>query len=853
MHPVIRFSSILAPLLIAVATILYSAGINPHSATWLAGFYVTLTLLIHSLLRTTRSPLYRSYSLYLAMLSLYLVAVWLLHAMVPGADVDATKQRVAFWTRILCVGSVFMPVTLYHLTLRFSEVKWRPWFAIEVIGWILAAFFYMTNITGHFLKDFVWSGVTWVPTMDGTYRHFFFVTSFYVTLGVLVPLLSIFKTHERQKRLQLSYYLLGAIPLWVSCWGHFLISLGINIYPAGGTIFLLHAAIMAYAVIQRRLFDFSFVLRRALVYAALSSSLGMLYAAILGAFLLFQNFGILLGERMHTILFIIFAGFIIAPLHSYCQHFIDQIFYREERNQQRILQSFAQQTAMTVDMKCIADSLCRSIDRGLELKSVRLFLKDDKDRNVLFAHLENGTLQFSDWPNADCLAGDLASMPSTPTLVSSTVNGPTATSRQPILITERDENLCVPLKQGERAIGCLLLGAKRADEPFSEDDFRFVEIVASYSAVALVNGHSYLQLQHLQELTTETLDGLATGIVLLDRSGVILRANNAAKSYFPDAVLFPRSAQELWSMQPILGSIIKRALKECCAITNMEVRLEAKGPLSILLSIRPLSHKGNTLFLLILHDISEYKAMEEHSRHREHLARLGETISGINHEIKNVVQPIRFQVETLSELKIENADFKRCMSILPNRLGALDRLLTDLRDLARPLELRKMLLDLCEVCDSVLRDIRRLDLARGVEIVNQIDQAGKSCYADGHWLKLVLFNLLRNAVEATSGRLNAEIRISAETKESQILIHIVDNGCGISAKSMQQMFKPFFSTKGEAGTGLGMAISQKVIELHGGKITVQSELNAGTQVTVSIPHTQASAELAAESVALKDE
>ena len=845
MHPVIRFSSVLIPALLAVASVVYSAEVNPHSASWLVGFYVTLCLFIMALKSAGKSAIHRAYALYLSMLGLYLIAVWLLHAMVPGADPEGTKKTVAFWTRILCVGSVFMPVTLYHFTIRFADAKWRPLYILEAVGWVLTCGFYATNITGSFIEDYKWAGVTWVPTMGGMYGYFFILTSFYVSLGVLVPLVYIVKTDDRLRRLQLSYYLLGAIPLWVSCWGHFLISLGINIYPAGGTIFLLHAGIMAYAVFQRRVFDFTLVLRRALIYATVSASLGILYGAVVGLVLLFPTV-LAIGERTQTIVFIVFAGFILAPVHTYCQKFIDQLFYREQRNQQQILQNYAQETASTVDMKRIAGALCRCIDQGLRLKLVNLFIADEKGRKALFARMEGGVVQYFDWPESECLSDAIEISPTGPTIMKDVPIFRTGPAERGVLVTEQNENVIVPLKQGEQLVGYLMLGPKRADEGYTEDDLRFAEIVATCSAVALENGRSYLQLRQFQVLTTQILNGLTTGVILFDQSGSIVTANDAAKHFFPGLALVPKNVNELWKIQPILAGILRTTLNDSHSVTNMELRFEADRPLSALLSIRQLHHKSSSLFLLTLHDISDYKEMEEQSRNREHLAKLGETIASINHEIKNVMQPIRFQVESLKELKINDPEFILCMEILPNRLNALDRLLNDLRDLARPLELRKMSVNVSKVLDSVFSEVKRLPNATRIEFKSHIDVRAQDCYADGHWLKLVFFNLLRNAAEATANRPQPEVSVTVEVNDFKTHIRIVDNGCGIPESSIRNLFKPFYSTKGRAGNGLGLAISRKVIEQHGGSITVQSKPDVGSQFTINIPQMIPSTEFPVE-------
>lgn len=838
MHPVLRFSSVLVPSLCALAAILYSAGINPHSATWLTGFLVTTALLAVAIRSAKKSPVHRAYAIYLSTLSLYLLAVWFLHVCVPGPDPEKTKERVAFWTRILCIGSVFMPVTLYHFTLRFAGAKWRPLYVIEVMGWITVSGYYFTNIIGTFIKDYIWSGVTWVPTMDGTYLSFFFVTSFFVTMGVVVPVVYLVKTHDRLRRLQLAYYLLGAIPLWLSCWGHFLISLGINIYPAGGVIFLVHASIMAYAVFQRRVFDFSLVLRRALAYATISVVLGMLYALIIGLALLAEH-SFFVSERSRTIVFIIATAFLIAPLHSYCQRIIDQLFYREQRNQQRILQEFAEKTASTVNIQQVSQALCQCLEKAFKVKFVQLYLADEKGRLALFSTLQDEVQSIADWPNSALFAESPEPLPTPVTSHTKPAH------REAVLLTEQDERMRVPLRQGEQCVGQLVVGPKRADERFTAEDLQFANIVANSAAVALENGRSYLQLRQIQELNTQILNGIPTSVLLIDGQGKIISGNESSKGLFSKVLTQGLAAFALADLHKPVEDAVAKVLRSGRGVSNVELFLDGPVRRTFLLGIRPLAHKNTVLYLLIAHDITDYKEVEERNQKLANLAQIGETVASINHEIKNVLQPIRFQVETLTELQIDDPHFKRCMEILPNRMTALDRLLNDLRDLARPLELRKLDIDFEAMAESVIRDVKALPGNDSISFRVEIHNDARTCHADGHWIRLVLLNIVRNAAEATRQVLEPHVRVVTEQNEQHFWVKIIDNGCGISESSMRNLFKPFYSTKGESGNGLGLAISRKVIELHGGHIKVESTPSSGTQFTVLIPRVVAAVECAA--------
>jgi signal transduction histidine kinase len=99
----------------------------------------------------------------------------------------------------------------------------------------------------------------------------------------------------------------------------------------------------------------------------------------------------------------------------------------------------------------------------------------------------------------------------------------------------------------------------------------------------------------------------------------------------------------------------------------------------------------------------------------------------------------------------------------------------------------------------------------------------------------VLYNLVRNSVEATTGRKNPEVTIETTSSHGQLKILVKDNGCGIDEAAQKKLFSLFYSTKGEGGTGLGLSISKKIIELHGGQIDISSQLGEGTCVRISLP------------------
>jgi len=840
-HPLLRYSAILFCGAVALALLGVSWICNPHSAAWLLGILTTTGLLIAALRGAKKSSLHRAYALYLAMLTQYLICVWLLHVNAPGGGRFAAKRDAAFWAWFFYPGLIFNAQAHLHFALRFADVKSKWMHRLNAVCWIVSFFFFVQNCLGLFVLDYVWAGFTWVPTLDGGYGYFFPFTTFLLTLGILVPIVKATSTPSHQRRLQLAYYVIGAAPVWITCWGNFLISWGLNIYPAGGVFFLLHAAIIGYAVFKHRVFDFTIVIRRGLAYAAVSLILGLLYGGLLwaGAWRL-SALGA--GGLLSSIVFVFVVGLVFAPLLGYFQRNVDRFFFRQSAERQRLLAQFARETAATVQLATVAESLCRALEQSFSPRRVQLFLNDEAGRPVLFATCDH-VFTPAPWPSGETLpesVRDQLAGAQEPFRVSLASEAASAPYQGGLHFSEESQALAVPLHHREESLGCALLGPKKADDIYDDDDIRFAETLAAHSSTALLNARSFARLQQLQALTDRTLEELNAGVMVVSGAGRIVRANRAARKIA--LAPFPESLDQIAALHPELGVEITRAIRERTPITNHELSLAIDKPRFFLLSVCELGgDPAQPLHLVIFYDITEYKELEASARQREALARVGETIASINHEIRNVIQPIRYQVDQLAALQTDDRVLKRVIKIVPDRLSALEKLLANLRDLSRPIELRKRPVDIADLVDSIWLDLRDSTMAAGAHFEKTIPDESRVCVADGHWLRQVLVNVIKNALEAGAGREAPSVAVRTEARENQIRISIEDNGCGISETSSSRLFEPFFSTKGESGTGLGLSISRRIIELHGGELTFIRAPERGTIFQISLPHQPQSA------------
>lgn len=217
----------------------------------------------------------------------------------------------------------------------------------------------------------------------------------------------------------------------------------------------------------------------------------------------------------------------------------------------------------------------------------------------------------------------------------------------------------------------------------------------------------------------------------------------------------------------------------------------------------------------------------------DRLASVGELASGIAHEIKNPLAGIAGAVQILArEFRGDKTKEKVVREIL-QQIGRLDKSVKALLNYASSSMPKFELGDLNEIIDKALFFVTQQPKASNVSVVKELDKNLPKTRVDEKQIQQVLLNLFLNAINAMEGKGTLKI-ITKLADNTTIVIEVRDDGKGIAEEDISKLFIPFFTTR-EEGTGLGLSISKRIIEQHGGDLTVESQLNKGTCISVALP------------------
>lgn len=225
---------------------------------------------------------------------------------------------------------------------------------------------------------------------------------------------------------------------------------------------------------------------------------------------------------------------------------------------------------------------------------------------------------------------------------------------------------------------------------------------------------------------------------------------------------------------------------------------------------------------------------------RERLAATGETVASLSHSIKNILQGISSGADVI-ELALKKGSLdnvKTGWRMLSRNLDKVQGLTMNMLAYSKSRTPHLELIHLPHVINEVVELVRPTAHDRKIILLTEIDDSQPPAPVDTDGLHQAILNLVVNAVDAVEPE-QGVVTVSSkfDPVANEAVIEVEDNGTGISADQAEKIFLPFYSTKGQRGTGLGLAVTRKIVEEHEGRIQVESELGRGTTFRIRLPMT----------------
>lgn len=309
---------------------------------------------------------------------------------------------------------------------------------------------------------------------------------------------------------------------------------------------------------------------------------------------------------------------------------------------------------------------------------------------------------------------------------------------------------------------------------------------------------------------------------------------------------------ELFKGQEELPHLMRTAISEGRSLYSHEDILLQKppgNPMPIRASVSPIYSKQGKSdgAVMILRDLSQVRELEAAIRRSEQLSMLGTLAAGLAHEIKNPLGGIKGAAQLLNMELPPQSSLKEYTTVMNREVDRVNGLIEELLDLARPPSTQLGAVNLGRVLSDIVLLQKAGQSGKQVDYQLRLDPSIPPILGDQNLLIRLFLNLIKNAGEAIqqegvveiSSRIDSHYRINrpGERPVPLVTVDIRDNGRGITNEQMEHIFTPFFTTKNR-GTGLGLALCQKIVSDHRGFLKVESVPGEGTLFTVSLPLVQ---------------
>jgi signal transduction histidine kinase len=341
----------------------------------------------------------------------------------------------------------------------------------------------------------------------------------------------------------------------------------------------------------------------------------------------------------------------------------------------------------------------------------------------------------------------------------------------------------------------------------------------------------------LRENLDQILSNLQDGVMLFTRDARAVLVSSACERFLNIGRerIFGAEVRDIFDRSTRLGRIVRDAFEGGMSIVQEEVTTETGRRVEVSLDFihDAQSRDRNSLgALLTIHDLESVREIETELEVSRRMASIGRLTAGVGHEVKNPINAIVVHLELLRNKVHAGGDALRHLDIIQSEIRRLDRVVQTLVDFSRPVELQLKDQDLRGVVSSVLMLASAEFQTRGVTVESQAPPRSVYCRVDADLLEQALLNVVINGAQAMASGGLLEVRVTEDSRWAYIRIR--DHGEGIPEEIRARIFDLYFTTKKE-GSGIGLAMTYRIVQMHHGQIDVESKAGSGTTFVLRLP------------------
>jgi len=364
-------------------------------------------------------------------------------------------------------------------------------------------------------------------------------------------------------------------------------------------------------------------------------------------------------------------------------------------------------------------------------------------------------------------------------------------------------------------------------------------VVSFLVVILLLANLNYRALENsfvrMKRVTGNILDSMQSAVVVVDSSGIIKLFNPRAEELFRrrESEAVGMKYADLFNDDPLM---LQRVGRET-ARRERRIKLPDGGEIEAIVAASEVTGPDGREIgaVSVIHDITEERKMERAAKRSERLSELGNLAAGVAHEIRNPLNAIGIASQRLKsefEPREDSDEYSQLVSNIRSEIARLNEIVNQFLALARSHAAKQEMLDLSilvnEVCDLMKVEAMSKDITLKSEIEESV-----SIEADRDDIKKVIINLIKNSIEACSEDCEIWVRLLVDGDHG-VRIMVEDNGPGIPSSQREKVFRPYFTTK-ESGTGLGLALSHRIISDHDGTIEYEERPEGGARFIITLP------------------